>query len=117
MNNLFQALAHEARRTIIDLLVKEPGMTLNDLCEHFDFSRIALMKHLDSLKRGKLLISIKEGRCNRLYFNPVPIQQINDRWTSAFSRLWAQRLTEFKYSIENEETSACQDNESDTFFQ
>ena len=47
------------------------------------------------------IISRKDGRKRRLYFNTVPIQMIHDRWTSEYSALWAKQLTTTKYAVES----------------
>ena len=61
----------------------------------------------ETLGKGKagLLLSEKEGRNRKLYFNCVPIQMIYDRWTTEYSALWASRLTEVKYRVEAKEMS------------
>jgi predicted transcriptional regulator len=63
------------------------------------------MKHLRVLVEAGLLLSEKEGRNRKLYFNCVPIQMIYDRWTTEYSALWASRLTEVKYRVEAKEMS------------
>ena len=99
-DTVFAALAHPARRRMLDLLVQAPGCSVKWVASHFDFSRIAAMKHLAILEDAGLAISEKEGRTRQLYFNPVPIQQIYDRWTSQYSSFWAERLTDVKGRVE-----------------
>ena len=101
MDRLFQALASEARRQILDIVRDQPGCSVKDVCRYFDVSRIAVMKHINVLEQADLLISEKQGRTRRLYFNAVPIQQIHERWTTEYSASWAGRLTEFKRRIES----------------
>lgn len=98
---VFAALAHAARRRILDLLVSRPGMTVKAVSSHFDISRIAVMKHLAALEQAGLVISERKGRERRLYFNPVPIQQIYDRWTDQYSAFWAARLVDIKAGVED----------------
>ncbi len=97
---VFQALAHPSRRQILDVLRERPGCSVGDVCEYFDTTRIAVMKHLKVLEVADLVLSEKEGRTRRLYFNVVPIQLIHDRWTTEYSALWASRMTRIKYAIE-----------------
>lgn len=97
---VFAALAHPARRRILDLLVMAPGMTVKAVASHFDISRIAVMKHLAALEAAGLIISEKDGRERRLYFNPVPIQQIYDRWTDQYSSFWAGRLVDIQSRVQ-----------------
>ena len=99
------ALASEPRRRMLDWLLKEPGCNVQRLTEHFEgeFSRFGVMKHLQVLERGSLVISIKQGRERLLWFNAVPIQLIHERWTSQYSAYWAAKLTKLKYGAEGAE--------------
>ncbi len=101
MDATFHALASAARRRILDILKRQPGASVNDVCAFFEMSRIGVMKHLKVLEEADLVVSKKEGRTRRLYFNVVPIQLIYDRWTSEYSALWARRLTSLKFMVEN----------------
>lgn len=104
MDALFAALASEPRRRILDILKKHPGCNVNRVCEFFSQGRVAVMKHLDVLEAADLVISEKVGRERLLYFNPVPIQMVYERWTSEFSVYWAGKLTRLKYRLENAPT-------------
>jgi DNA-binding transcriptional ArsR family regulator len=102
MDTVFAALASEPRRRILDVLKKEPGANVNRVCEFFDdMGRIAVMKHLAVLGSANLVLSERLGRERLLYFNPVPIHMIYDRWTTEFSAYWAGRLARMKYRLEN----------------
>ncbi len=100
MNAVFQALAHETRRRMLDLVKETPGVGVGALASEFDVSRIAVMKHLAVLEEANLVISEKHGRTRRLYFNAAPIQMIHDRWTSDYSAYWAGHMTRIKYIAE-----------------
>ena len=100
MDNVFQALASAPRRQILDIVREKPGCNVSEVCRYFDVSRIAVMKHLAVLENTGLLISRKQGRTRRLYFNAAPIQAIYERWTTEYSGLWASRLTAFKRQVE-----------------
>jgi predicted transcriptional regulator len=101
MDCVFAALASASRRRVLDILKKEPGCNVNRVCEFFDIGRVAVMKHLDLLEDANLVISEKVGRERLLYFNPVPIHMIYDRWTTEFSAYWAGGLARMKYRLEN----------------
>lgn len=101
MDAVFAALGSEPRRRILDILKKEPGCNVNRVCDFFEIGRVAVMKHLDVLEGANLLISEKVGRERLLWFNPVPIHMIHDRWTTEFSDYWAGRLARMKYRLEN----------------
>lgn len=102
MDQLFHALAHRARRKILDLVRNHPGCSVNQVCAHFEVSRIAIIKHLRVLEATQLILVQKVGRRRALYFNAVPIQLIYDRWTSEYSGFWASQATDLKFQIEAE---------------
>ncbi len=101
MDTVFSALASESRRRILDVLKKEPGCNVGRVCAFFDIGRVAVMKHLAVLEGANLVVSAKAGRERQLWFNPVPIHMIYDRWTTEFSDYWAGRLARVKYRLEN----------------
>lgn len=103
MDAVFQALAHESRRRMLDIVKEEPGIGVGALAGEFDVSRIAVMKHLSVLETAGLIVSEKDGRTRRLYFNAAPIQMIHDRWTTDFSAYWAGQMTRIKYLAEARE--------------
>lgn len=90
---------------MLDWLVREPGCNVQRLCECFEgeFSRFGVMKHLQVLERGNLVISIKEGRERKLWFNAAPIQLIHERWSTEYSAFWSAKLTALKYAAEGAE--------------
>jgi DNA-binding transcriptional ArsR family regulator len=100
MDKLFHALASAPRREMMDIVRDRPGCSIVHVSRHFDVSRIAVMKHLRVLEEAGLIISEKRGRSRQLFFNPVPIQQIHERWTTEYSALCASQLIEFKRSVE-----------------
>lgn len=103
LDAVFAALANETRRRILDLVKDAPGCSVAHVAGFFPVSRITVMKHLRALEAATLIVSQKEGRTRRLYFNCVPIQLIHDRWTTQYSALWASELTRLKYRLENQE--------------
>ncbi len=105
MDGTFRALSHPARRAILDIVKESPGATVQQVSGHFEMSRIGVMKHINLLDDAELLVSEREGRERRLYFNAVPIRRIYDRWTTEYSSLWADRLTGLKYRLEAKEES------------
>ena len=105
-NLVFDALANPVRRKILDVVKDQPGSSVHDVCDFFEISRVAVMKHLDVLEEASLVVSRKEGRTRELYFNPVPIQQIYDRWTTDYSALWASGLTKVKFRNESRRQGA-----------
>ena len=106
MDQVFHALAHQTRRTILDLLREHPGWPVGKLASQFDCSRIAVMNHLNVLETANLVVSEKDGRSRRLYLNHVPIQMIYERWTDEYGAHWANRVTAIKKAAERAAGSA-----------
>lgn len=100
MDAVFQALAHETRRTILDIVKQRSGLNVGQLAQEFDVSRIAIMNHLAVLEKAGLIISEKQGRSRCLYVNIAPIQMIYDRWTDEYSGYWASQMTHIKHAAE-----------------
>jgi DNA-binding transcriptional ArsR family regulator len=80
----FRALADPSRRLLLDRLFERDGRTLADLESQLPMSRIGVMKHLRVLERAGLVVSRKVGRERWHYLNPVPIQEIHDRWIDKY---------------------------------
>ena len=100
MDAVFRAMGSPTRRRILDIVKNQPGCSVNEVCEGFEMSRIAVMKHLRILKDADLILSEKTGRTRSFYHNSVPIQMIYDRWTTEYSALWASSMTRVKYRVE-----------------
>lgn len=98
---VFSSLAHADRRRMLDLLVQRPGMTVKALASHFSCSRVMVLKHLRTLEEADLVISERAGRERLLFFNPIPIQLIYDRWTDQYSAFWAAKLADIKTRVES----------------
>lgn len=100
MSAIFNALSHESRRQILDILKASPGCTVGELALQFDVSRIAVMNHLTVLEQASLVVSEKEGRTRRLWLNAAPLQLIQDRWLGSYTSHFAARLTGIKHAAE-----------------
>ena len=106
LNEVWRALSNPVRRTILDLLMEGPKRT-GELVEAFPaLSRFAVMQHLKVLEAGGLVTAIRRGRERWNYINPVPIQQIYDRWVSRYMQPWTDALTSLKRSLETREETA-----------
>ena len=102
MDNVFQALANDTRRVILDLLREQPGLSVGEVAANFDVSRIAVMNHIAVLEKAELVVSEKQGRSRCLYLNVMPIQMIYERWTDEYQAHWANKLSQIKYAAERE---------------
>jgi DNA-binding transcriptional ArsR family regulator len=102
-DHVFAALAHPVRRKMLDLLQQHPGLSIADLARRFRLSGVGALKHVRILQRARLVIARPptSGRAKPLYFNPVPIQLIYDRWTTDYSAFWSARLADVKERLES----------------
>ena len=104
MEPVFKALADVNRRRLLDQLFERDGQTLGELQACLpEMTRFGVMKHLDVLEGAGLISTRRAGREKFHYLNPVPIQQIADRWISKFARPWVSALSGLKYTLEFEE--------------
>jgi DNA-binding transcriptional ArsR family regulator len=99
---LFKALADPNRRKLLDLLHAHDGRTLNDLCEHLDMTRQGVTQHLDLLGAANLVATARRGREKLHFLNPVPLQQIYERWIAKFEKPRLEALSELKQRLEKD---------------
>ncbi len=102
MDKVFKALADAGRRLLLDRLHADNGQTLGQLCAHLDMTRQAVAKHLALLEEANLVAVIWRGREKLHYLNPVPIQEIADRYIGKFERGRLRALADLKKKLEEE---------------
>jgi DNA-binding transcriptional ArsR family regulator len=97
---VFKALADPTRRRLLDRLRTRNGQTLSELCEHADMTRQAVTKHLAILEDANLVATQKRGREKLHYLNPIPINEIAERWIGKYERPRLRALAELKKNLE-----------------
>ena len=97
---LFKALADPSRRKLLDLLHAHDGRTLGELCEYLDMTRQAVTQHLELLESANLLATVRRGREKLHFLNPVPLQEIYERWIAKFEKPRLKALAELKKRLE-----------------
>jgi DNA-binding transcriptional ArsR family regulator len=102
MDVVFKALADPTRRALLDALRARNGQTLSELSERPDMTRQAVTKHLAILEAANLVVSQKRGREKLHYLNPVPINDIAERWIDKFERGRLRALADLKRTLERE---------------
>jgi DNA-binding transcriptional ArsR family regulator len=101
MDEVFRALADPTRRAVLDALFERDGQTVQALCALFpDMTRFGVMKHLDVLAQANLVTTRKEGRTKLHFLNPVPIQQVADRWIGKYAQPFTRSLVDLKADLE-----------------
>ena len=100
---VFKALGDARRRAMLDLLKTQPRTT-GELAEHFpELDRTTVMQHLGVLEKAGLVIAKRQGRNRWNYFNPLPIQEIHDRWISRYAEGAVELLARLKSDLEEPE--------------
>jgi DNA-binding transcriptional ArsR family regulator len=100
---VFRALADPSRRTLLDRLHARNGQSLGDLCQGLEMTRQAVMKHLSILQAANLVAVRRQGREKLHFLNPVPINEIAERWIGKFERPRLQALSDLKRTLEGED--------------
>ena len=65
-------------------------------------SRQAVTKHLTLLEEANLVATARQGREKLHYLNPVPIQEISDRWMGKFDQGRLEALANLKRALEGD---------------
>ena len=99
---LFKALADPSRRKLLDLLHAHDGRSLNELCEHLDMTRQGVTQHLELLEAANLIATERVGREKLHFLNPVPLQQIYERWIAKFEKPRLKALSALKQRLEKD---------------
>lgn len=102
-DRVFKALADPSRRRLLDLLYAENGRTLTELCEHLDMARQSVTQHLRKLEEANLVVTVWRGREKLHYLNPVPLQELYERWIKKFERNRLELLHDLKEMLEDDE--------------
>jgi DNA-binding transcriptional ArsR family regulator len=97
---VFKALADRGRRKLLDALNERNGQTLGEMCDHLDMSRQAVTQHLGLLEAANLVVTTWRGREKLHLLNPVPLQEIYDRWIRKFERSRIQAINDLKRRLE-----------------
>ncbi len=63
-------------------------------------SRQAVTKHLALLEAANLIAAHKRGREKLHFLNPVPINEIADRWIGKYERHRVRALADLKKNLE-----------------
>jgi DNA-binding transcriptional ArsR family regulator len=100
MDGVFRALANPNRRELLDRLYEENGQTLGALCEGLGMTRQAVTQHLAVLEESGLVTTVWQGREKLHYLNPMPLQEVADRWIGKFERSRVRLLADLKKRLE-----------------
>ena len=86
---VFRALADPVRRLILDALFERDGRTLGEIetvvNRQVEMTRFGVAKHLRVLEQANLISTRRRGREKLHHLNPVPIQQLHQRWIGKYT--------------------------------
>ncbi|MGW5386355.1 ArsR/SmtB family transcription factor [Nocardia sp. NPDC003963] len=100
MDDVFKALADPSRRQLLDRLHARNGQSLSELGDGLGISRQAVTKHLAVLAEANLVTAVRAGRHRLHYLNPVPINDIAQRWIGKYDRGRLTALADLKRALE-----------------
>jgi len=98
---LFKALADPTRRQLLDQLHSHDGRTLSQLCKQLEMTRQGVTQHLLLLETANLVVTMWQGREKLHYLNPVPLQEIYERWIAKFEKSRLKAMSDLKKRLEN----------------
>jgi DNA-binding transcriptional ArsR family regulator len=101
MTDVFKALADPTRRALLDALFTHDGQTMHALCDRIPgMTRFGVMKHLTVLQDAGLVVVRRAGRTKQHFLNPVPIQQVADRWISKYAQPFTRGMVDLQADLE-----------------
>jgi DNA-binding transcriptional ArsR family regulator len=103
IDKVFKALADPSRRYLLDLLHRNNGQTLSELCAHMDMTRQAVTLHLRQLEDANLVAVVWQGREKLHYLNPVPLHEVHTRWIRKFEHSRLDALHDLKKRLEGDD--------------
>ncbi|MFH5209906.1 ArsR/SmtB family transcription factor [Antrihabitans sp. NCIMB 15449] len=102
MDEVFKALADRTRRGLLDRLHERNGQSLGELCDGLGMARQSATQHLGVLIQANLISTVRRGREKLHYLNPVPLQEIQERWIDKFEQPRLRLLAGIKRTAEED---------------
>jgi DNA-binding transcriptional ArsR family regulator len=99
-DKVFKALADPTRRRVLDLLCRDNGQTLGELCQHLAMTRQSATQHIGILEEANLLSIVWRGREKLHFINPVPLHEVYERWVRKFEKQRLGLLHDLKQELE-----------------
>ena len=107
MDDVFQALAHGARREMVARL-STGELTVGELAEPLAMSLAAASKHVKVLERAGLVRRTVEGRRHVCHLEPGPLASAST-WLRYYEGFWADRLDALNALLRPEKTDLKED--------
>ncbi len=100
---VFRALADASRRKLLDRLHARNGQALGELTRGLRMTRQAVAKHLAILQEANLVAWKRHGREKLHFINPVPLNEIAERWIRKFEQRRLSALSALKQHLEGDQ--------------
>lgn len=88
--DVFTAIAHPARRQILDAL-RAGDQPVHALAAPFAMSRPAVSQHLKLLREAGLVSEVRHGRERRYALEPERLRDVAS-WLAHYEQFWTRRL-------------------------
>jgi DNA-binding transcriptional ArsR family regulator len=98
-SDVFNAIAEPRRRQIIDLLAGAGERAVGDLVDVLRIPQPAVSKHLNVLRRVKLVSVARRGRSRLYRLNPGELKMVYD-WIKNYERFWNNQIDRIKQRAE-----------------
>ncbi|HXP33880.1 MAG TPA: metalloregulator ArsR/SmtB family transcription factor [Acidimicrobiales bacterium] len=105
MTAIFEVLAEESRRRILDLLVEEER-PVGELVGALSLSQPAVSKHLKVLRDAGLVESRTEAQRRIYRVRAEPLREV-DEWLAPYRRRWASHLSALERHLEIMDGESC----------
>jgi DNA-binding transcriptional ArsR family regulator len=89
--DVFYAIAHPARRRLLDRLGKAESFTATALARPFRMSRPGVANHLRILREAGLVKVKRDGRERHYVLVPNRLKSVHD-WVAPYERFWTESL-------------------------
>ena len=99
LDQAFAALAHPARRAILNHLAKGEA-TVNQLAEPFEMSLPAVSKHIRVLENAGLITRGRNAQFRPCRLNALPLQAVAE-WTDQYRHIWDLRFDRIDQLIQD----------------
>jgi len=103
MASVFEALADDTRRRILDRLREHGALSVTEVAEPLAMTRQGATKHLDVLVEAGLVNVRRDGRRRLHELNATPLLELRD-WLAPYSAEWDRRLSRLRRLLEGEAT-------------
>jgi DNA-binding transcriptional ArsR family regulator len=104
LDAVFDALAHPARRDILDRLARGGEATVTEIAAPYDVSLNAVSKHLKVLERAGLIERGRDAQWRPCRLRAEPLREVDD-WVEQYRRHWEEsmdRLDEYLQTLKAE---------------